>query len=182
MNVIPILQTERLVMRATRGEDLDAWAAIMADPDVARYIAPAPMTRDEAWRSIAAALGHWQLRGYGSWAVERKSDGAMIGRVGMINPEGWPGLEIGWTLGKPYWGKGYATEAASAAMRYAFLTQTVDRLISNIDPENAPSQAVAERLGETKGERSALRVAGKDYPIDIWVITRGEWQRRMATA
>ena len=170
--MIPILQTERLVMRAPRGEDLDAWAAIMGDPDVARYVAPAPMTRDEAWRSIAASLGHWQLRGYGAWAVERKSDGAMIGRVGMI----------GWTLGKAYWGKGYATEAASAAMRYAFFTQSVDRLISNIDPENTPSQAVAVRLGETKGERTALRVAGKDYPIDIWVITRGEWQRRMAAA
>jgi len=169
-------------MRALRGEDLDAWAAIMDDPDVARYIAPAPMTRDDAWRNIAAALGHWQLRGYGMWAVERKSDGAMIGRVGMLNPEGWPGLEIGWALGKLYWGKGYATEAAAAAMRYAFLTQPVDRLISNIDPENTPSQAVAQRLGETKGERKSLTVAGKDYAVDIWAITRDEWQRRMAPA
>jgi len=182
MNVIPTLKTERLVMRAPCEDDLNAWAAIMADPDVTRYIAPAPMTRDEAWRSMAASLGHWQLRGYGAWSVERKSDGAMIGRVGMINPEGWPGLEIGWTLGKAYWGKGYATEAAAAAMRYAFLTQPVERLISNIDPDNAPSQAVAVRLGEIKGERAALRVAGKDYPIDIWSITRGEWQRRSAAA
>ncbi|MGZ5940177.1 MAG: GNAT family N-acetyltransferase [Rhizomicrobium sp.] len=182
MNVIPILQTERLILRAPGGDDLDAWAAIMADPDVARYIAPAPMTRDEAWRSIAGSLGHWQLRGYGAWSVERKSDGAMMGRVGMINPEGWPGLEIGWTLGKSYWGNGYATEAAAAAMRYAFLTQPVDRLISNIDPDNTPSQAVALRLGETKGARSALKIAGKDYPIDIWVITRDEWQRRIAAA
>ena len=180
--MIPCLETERLRLRELRGDDLDAWAAIMADPDVARYIAPAPMTRDEAWRSIAAAIGHWHLRGYGSWIVERKSDGALLGRVGMINPEGWPGLEIGWTLGKPYWGQGYATEAAAAAMRFAFLTQPVDRLISNIDPDNTPSQAVARRLGETKGERTALRVAAKDYPIDIWAITRGEWQRRTAGA
>lgn len=182
MNVIPILQTERLILRAPDGDDLDEWAAIMADPDVARYIAPAPMTRDDAWRSLAGALGHWHLRGYGAWAVERKSDGAMIGRVGMINPEGWPGLEIGWTLGKSYWGHGYATEAAAAAMRFAFLTQPVDRLISNIDPDNTPSQAVALRLGETKGMRTALKVGGKDYPIDIWAITRGEWQRRVAGA
>ncbi len=67
-------------------------------------------------------------------------------------------------------------------MRYAFLTQPVDRLISNIDPGNTPSQAVALRLGETKGARSALKVAGKDYPIDIWAITRDEWQRRIAAA
>ena len=104
----------------------------------------------------------------------------MMGRVGMMNPEGWPGLEIGWTLGKAYWGHGYATEAAAAAMRFAFLTQPVERLISNIDPDNTPSQAVAVRLGETKGERSALTVAGKEYPIDIWAISRGEWQRRVA--
>src|SRR5258708_6565480 len=140
---------------------------MMADPDVVRYIAPARMTREEAWRGIAAALGHWQLRGYGTWAVERKSDGAMLGRVGMINPEGWPGLEIGWTLGKPYWGKGYATEAAACAMRFAFLTQPVDRLISCIDPENKPSQAVARRLGETKGARTELVVGGKTFPGQI---------------
>lgn len=180
--MIPSLQTERLILRAPNDDDLNAWAAIMADPDVTRFIAPAPMTRDEAWRSMAASLGHWHLRGYGAWAVEKKSDGAMIGRVGMINPEGWPGLEIGWTLGKAHWGKGYATEAAAAAMRYAFLTQPVDRLISNIDPDNRASQAVAVRLGETKGERSALKVGGKEYPIDIWAITRGEWQRRQTVA
>ena len=180
--MIPVLETERLRLRSFRSEDIDAWAAMMADPDVARYIAPAPMTREESWRSIAGSLGHWQLRGYGTWAVERKSDRAMLGRVGMINPEGWPGLEIGWTLGKPYWGKGYATEAAAAAMRYAFLTQPVAKLISCIDPDNVASQAVALRLGESKGERTALRVGGKDYPIDIWAITRGEWQRSMTAA
>jgi RimJ/RimL family protein N-acetyltransferase len=177
--MIPRLETERLVMREFRENDLGAWTAIMGDPDVARYVAPAPMNRDEAWRSMAASLGHWMLRGYGAWAVERKSDSALIGRVGMIHPEGWPGLEIGWTLGKAAWGKGYATEASAAAMRYAFLTQPVDRLISNIDPDNTASQAVATRLGETKGARTALRVAGKDYPVDIWSITRGEWQRRL---
>jgi RimJ/RimL family protein N-acetyltransferase len=178
--MIPCLQTDRLMLRAFTQEDLDEWAAIMGDPDVARYIAPAPMTRDEAWRSMASSLGHWLLRGYGTWAVELKSTGEMVGRVGMINPEGWPGLEIGWTLGKAAWGRGYATEAAAAAMRYAFLTQPVDRIISCIDPENRSSQAVAVRIGETRGERTALRVGGKDYPVDIWAITRGEWQRRMA--
>jgi RimJ/RimL family protein N-acetyltransferase len=178
--VIPVLETERLRLRSFRNDDLDAWAAMMADPDVARYIAPAPMTREESWRSLAGSLGHWQLRGYGTWAVERKSDGSMLGRVGMINPEGWPGLEIGWTLGKPHWGKGYATEAAAAAMRYAFLTQPAAKLISCIDPQNVPSQSVAMRIGETKGARTALRVGGKDYTIDIWAITRDEWQRRAA--
>ncbi|MBL6854078.1 MAG: GNAT family N-acetyltransferase [Alphaproteobacteria bacterium] len=178
--MIPQLETPRLMLRAFTSNDLDAWAAIMADPDVTRYIAPTPMTRDEAWRSMASSLGHWMLRGYGAWAVQEKATGDMVGRVGMINPEGWPALEIGWTLGKSSWGKGYATEAAEAAIRYAFLTQPVDRLISCIDPDNTSSQRVAVRLGETKGERTALRVAGKDYPVDIWSISRGEWLRRIA--
>lgn len=180
--LIPVLETERLILRAFCEDDLTAWAAVMGDPDVARYVAPAPMTREESWRSMAGSLGHWLLRGYGTWAVERKSDGAMMGRVGMINPEGWPGLEIGWTLGKRYWGQGYATEAAAVAMRYAFLTQPAAKLISCIDPDNVASQAVARRIGETKGERTALTVGGKDYPIDIWSITRDEWLRRASAA
>ena len=178
--MIPRLETQRLILREFRAGDFEDYAAFLADPDVARYIAPAPMTRDESWRSLAALIGHWHLRGYGRWAVEAKSDGAFMGMVGMINPEGWPGLEIGWTLGKAHWGKGYASEAAAAALRYAFLTQPVPRLISCIDPENVPSQAVAQRIGETRGERRALRVAGKDFPVDIWSITRDEWQRRNA--
>jgi RimJ/RimL family protein N-acetyltransferase len=97
----------------------------------------------------------------------------------MINPEGWPGLEIGWTLDKPHWGHGYATEAAAAAMRYAFLTQPVDRLISNIDPDNVASQSVARRLGETLGERTFLTIAGKDYPVDVWFITRQAWLKHV---
>jgi RimJ/RimL family protein N-acetyltransferase len=154
----------------------------MGDPEVARYIAPAPMTREESWRNMASSLGHWLLRGYGSWAVECKSDGAMIGRVGMINPQGWPGLEIGWTLGRPYWGQGFATEAAAATMRYAFLTQPAAKLISCIDPDNVASQAVARRLGESKGERTTLKLGAKDYPIDIWFITRDEWLRQTSAA
>jgi RimJ/RimL family protein N-acetyltransferase len=176
--MIPRLETERLVMRGLCAEDFEPYAAMMADPDVARYVAPAPMNRADAWRALSSGIGHWALRGYGAWAVIRKSDGAFLGRVGMIHPEGWPGLEIGWTLDKPYWGQGYATESAAAAMRYAFLTQPAARLISNIDPENTASQSVAVRLGETKGERTVLTIAGKAYPVDVWAIGRAEWEMR----
>jgi RimJ/RimL family protein N-acetyltransferase len=175
--MIPRLETERLILRGLTADDFEELAAFMADPDVARYLTGEPLSRADAWRGLAVALGHWQLRGYGVWAVERKSDRAFMGRVGMINPEGWPGLEIGWTLGQPYWGHGYATEAARAAMDYAFVTQPVDRLISCIDPDNVGSQAVARRLGETKGEAYALRVSGKDFIVDLWSITRAEWMR-----
>jgi RimJ/RimL family protein N-acetyltransferase len=178
--LIPRLETERLVLREFRADDFETYAEMLADPEVTRFIAPAPMNRADAWRSLSAAIGHWTLRGYGRWAVTRKSDGAFLGPVGMINPEGWLALEIGWTIGKQHWGKGYATEAAAAAMRYAFLTQPVDSLISCIDPENTPSQAVAMRLGETKGERHVIAMQSQNFPVDVWRISREEWLRRNA--
>jgi len=179
--MIPRLETERLVLREWRGDDFDTLAQIYSDVEVMKFLG-GTMERNDAWRALAGAIGHWALRGYGTWAVERKADSALVGRVGMINPEGWPGLEIGWTLGRPYWGQGYASEAAAAALRFAFLTQPVERMISCIDPDNRPSQAVAVRIGETKGERQSIRAGGKDYPVDIWSITRGEWQQRTAAA
>jgi RimJ/RimL family protein N-acetyltransferase len=175
--MIPRLQTDRLVLRAFCEADLDAFAAIMADPDVMTYLG-GPMIRANAWRAMATTLGHWALKGYGMWAVERKDDGALIGRVGMLQPEGWTGLEIGWTLGRPYWGKGYATEAAACAMAYAFLTQPDERIVSNIDPGNAASEAVARRLGETKGPPAQLTVGAETFTVNVWSITREAWLKR----
>lgn len=176
--MIPHLETDRLILRAMRAEDFEAWASFCADPEVVRYLWGEPQPRSDAWRAMAMTLGHWALRGYGMWAVERKSDGAFMGRVGMLNPEGWPGLEVGWTLGRTFWGQGYATEAALASMRYAFLTQPVDRIISCIDPENKASQAVALRVGETKGPPKELSIAGHAFVVDIWSITRADWLKR----
>lgn len=176
--MIPRLETERLILRGLCHADFEVFAGFMADPDVTRYLTGEPMSRSDAWRALASSLGHWELRGYGTWAVERRSDGAFIGRAGMLNPEGWPGLEVGWTLGKAYWGNGYATEAARAALDYAFLTQPVERVISVIHPDNSPSQAVARRLGETCGERRELIISGREYAADIWSIRREEWKRR----
>ncbi len=175
--MIPRLETGRLILRGYKPEDFEPFAAFMADEDVMRYLSGAPMARNDAWRNLASLIGHWALRGYGMWAVERKSDGAFIGRIGLNNPEGWPGLEVGWTLGKPYWGQGYATEAARAALHYAFMTQPDERIISVIHPENRASQAVAARLGETKGPFHELVIGGKAYPTEIWSISRAEWAK-----
>jgi RimJ/RimL family protein N-acetyltransferase len=151
------LETERLKLRMWRESDLDDYAELTADPLVMRYLQPGrpPFTRADAWRSIAFFMGHWQLRGYGHWAVEEKTSGRMIGRIGFLNPEGWPGFEIGWTLARHAWGKGYATEGGRRALEYAFTALDRRHVISLIHPENTASMRVAERLGE-KPEGTAL--------------------------
>ena len=161
------LETPRLVMRQLRESDWDPLAAMYADPDVMRYIGTGvTLNRDETWRSIAAMLGHWQLRGFGMWALELKETGEIAGRAGFIDPPGWPGFELGWLLGKPYWGKGYATEAGRAALRHGFDELRRERIISLIRPGNAPSIRVAGRLGETlAGETELLGAKSLVYEI-----------------
>jgi len=117
---------------------------------------PAPPPRLETarlllgeWREtdFAPHAGHWALRGYGKWAVERRDSGEWIGRVGLWNPPDWPGVEVGWTLVRAAWGQGYATEAATAAIGWAWANLGCERLVSLIEPGNAASFRVAERLG-----------------------------------
>ena len=111
------LETERLKLRMWRESDLDDYAAMSADPSSCDTWGPARCSHAaEAWRSMAFFMGHWQMRGYGHWAVEEKASGRMIGRIGFLNPEGWPGFEIGWTLARQAWGKGYATEGGRRAL------------------------------------------------------------------
>ena len=123
----------------------------------------------------AAMIGHWELRGFGLWVAERKSDGAFVGRVGLLHPEGWPGTEVAWTLARQYWGQGYATEAARASIDYGFQNLSAAKLISMIDAGNRASRRVAERLGYTKNGQASFVVFGKTYSADLWEITREHW-------
>jgi RimJ/RimL family protein N-acetyltransferase len=144
------LETDRLILRRFREEDFEQYARFCADPEVTRFLGEGrPLDRWEAWRSMAMILGHWQLRGYGPWAVEERQTGSFIGRIGFFNPEGWPGFELGWVLGREFWGKGYASEGARRALDYAFTEMGRDYVISLIHPDNSASIKVAERLGET---------------------------------
>jgi RimJ/RimL family protein N-acetyltransferase len=154
MNAIPTLATARLRLRAWRADDWPTYAAFCADPEVMRHIgAGGPITPETAWRSMAGMLGHWALRGWGLWALERKADGALVGHAGFIDPPGWPGFELGWLLGRDHWGQGYAREAALAALGYAFDQLGRREVISLIRPANQRSIAVARALGETLRER-----------------------------
>jgi RimJ/RimL family protein N-acetyltransferase len=161
------LETERLLLRMWRNDDFEAYAKMCSDPEVMRYLGGKTFDRLEAWRHMAFFVGHWQLLGYGHWAVEEKSSGAFVGRIGFLNPEGWPAFEIGWTLAREFWGRGYATEGARRALAYAFDELDKDHVISLIDPENNSSIRVAVRLGEKAEGKTVL--LGRDvliYGID----------------
>jgi RimJ/RimL family protein N-acetyltransferase len=164
--VIPALTTERLRLRAFEESDLDAWAPIVADPEVGRYTGGV-QDRLEAWRSIALYLGHWELRGFGQWALEERSSGRLVGRAGLWFPEGWPELEVGWLLGRSVWGQGYATEAGRASISWARSTLGLRRIGSVINPDNARSIAVAERLGMTFDRTDAVG----DQPVSVYAMS-----------
>lgn len=143
-----MIETERLILRKTDPErDFDAIARAMADESTVRYLGIKPMSRPEAWRSMAALMGHWEIRGYGFFALEHKVTGEWVGRVGPWFPEGWPAPEVGWTISPDHLRQGYATEAARASIDYAFNTLGWNEVIHVIMPGNTGSIGVAEKVG-----------------------------------
>ncbi|MEE9379868.1 MAG: GNAT family N-acetyltransferase, partial [Hyphomonadaceae bacterium] len=101
----------------------------------------------DAWRHLAAVVGHWSLKGFGQWAVVEKSTAEVIGCIGLWEPEGWPELEVGYWLVTTAHGKGYATEATIRARQFAYENLGATTLVSYIDPENEPSKRLAEGMG-----------------------------------
>ncbi len=177
LEALPDLETARLRLRQFREDDLDAYARITSDAEVMRYVGGGPLSRDEAWRSLGYILGHWKIRGFGLWAAEEKATGALIGRIGLYRPEGWPGLEVGWLVERSRWGRGLAGEGGAAALDHAFLRLEARRLISVIEPLNSASIRVAEKLGERFEKRMQLQ--GKQ--VAIYSIDRAEWEARRGT-
>jgi len=161
-----IAETERLILRQFQIADLPAVKRMIGDEDVQRYLGGPVVKEWEIWGYLARTVGHWTLRGYGPYAVIEKSSGSLVGRIGLLNPEGWPGIEIAWTLDKSAWGKGYAQEAARVAGRLGFGTLKADGLISLIHPENIASQKVAERLGAVRD--GTTDYFGPDLPAFVY--------------
>lgn len=167
---IPILLTERLRLRAFCAGDLDDYAALKADPEILRFLLGAgrePWDPGRAFRHMAFLLGAWQLGGTGTWAVELRETGAFVGVIGFSEPRGWPGFELAWQLARRFWGHGYATEGARAALDHAFTVWNKERVISLIHPENRASIRVAERLGQRlEGPMEVLGQETLCYGID----------------
>ncbi|HEX8222393.1 MAG TPA: GNAT family N-acetyltransferase [Allosphingosinicella sp.] len=173
----PTLETDRLILRPPEERDLDGFAEMMADEEAARFVGGV-QGRAAAWRGMAAVAGSWALRGYGMFSVIEKSSGRWVGRLGPWQPEGWPGAEVGWGLLPDAWGKGYATEGAEAAIRWAFDSLGWDDVIHCIAPANTPSARVAERLGSTLRGQDWLPAPFDSEPVDIWGQTREQWRAR----
>jgi len=140
---------------------------------VMRYIGEGKaIDRVGAWRQMAMMLGQWCLKGHGQFALEERATGALLGRAGYFEPEGWPGFELGWLLRRESWGKGYATEATRLLLRHAFEAMGRERVISLIRPANTRSIRVAERLGERLEGRTEI------FGLDalVYAIDRKAWR------
>jgi [ribosomal protein S5]-alanine N-acetyltransferase len=156
------LETERLVLRAPLHEDTEALAPMYADPEVMRYVGDGrPLTRYETERSVKRMIERWEADGFGLFTTVRRSDEAVIGRVGLLvwNTATWEPttraegadvpteVEVGYTLGRDFWGRGYATEAAAVVRDYALGELGAERLIALIVHGNTASENVARKLG-----------------------------------
>lgn len=173
----PQLETARLLLRPTRLEDFDGWAAQMADPLVMRFIG-GRQSRSVAWRGFLTMAGAWRVQGFGMFSVLEKATGAWVGRVGPWRPEGWPGNEIGWAINRDRWGRGYAAEAAVASIDWSFAHLGWKDFIHCIAPDNLASRRVASKLGSSNCGRVTLPDPYRDSVVDLWWQDRGEWQAR----
>jgi len=149
---IPIVETERLILRGPIPADVDVWVTFIADPDFGRYVPRAKVTRtpqERAERMIGAMQQRWEPQPLSAmgWAATRKADGQFIGFCGVEELAGTNDGELDYYLGKPYWGQGFATEAARAMVRFAFENTGWDRVVAAIVPANIASNRVLDHLG-----------------------------------
>jgi RimJ/RimL family protein N-acetyltransferase len=171
------LETDRLILRPPRLDDLDALSAMMLDEPAARFIGGV-MPRSMCWRQLMTMIGAWHAHGFAMFSVIEKKSGQWVGRVGPWQPEGWPGPEIGWAVARACWGQGYAGEAATAATNWAFDTLRWTNVIHSISPANVASQRVAAKLGSRNLGPGRLPAPFAEDRVDLWGQTREEWRTR----
>ena len=165
----PGIVTHRLKLRELAEDDLDFAALMLGDPEVMRYY-PKQLTRDESLGWIKRQISRYALDGHGLWLVSLRQTGEPVGQVGLVRQHVVDGheQEMGWLLHRPYWGNGYATEAAFGVRDYAFQTLGIDHVISLIRPVNEKSRRVAERLGMKVDRRTMFH----GYEHEVWRLER----------
>lgn len=159
---IPVLDTQRLTLRAPRKSDLPTLTAFFQTER--SHTVSGPATPPEVFSKLTSMIGHWAIMGHGLWAIEARDNGDFLGWTGVICPPEWDEPELAWTVFAHAEGKGYAFEAARAVRAFAAQEMKLDGLISYIHPDNTRSAALAERLGATLETTRTWRGA----PIHIY--------------
>lgn len=162
MSNAPIVETERLRLRGHTFADLDASAGMWGDPEVVRFISGKPASREDSWGRLQRYVGHWQLLGHGFWLIEEKATGRFVGEggFGTFKREMEPAFdapEQGWALSPHTHGRGYASEAMSAAIAWGEKHFGRRDFVCMIAPQNAPSLKLAEKLGYSEYARSTYK-------------------------
>ena len=173
----PTLETERLILRPLLAEDLPSWTAFAADEAAMRHLGGV-QPRSVSWRGFMTVAGAWAMTGFSMFSVIEKSSRRWVGRLGPWRPADWPGNEVGWGLLPEFWGKGYATEGAAAAIDWAFDTLGWTEVIHTIGPDNTASQSVARRLGSAQLGPGRLPAPYQHEPVDVWGQSREAWMAR----
>lgn len=171
------LETPRLLLRPPEPVDFDAFAASAADPAGMKYLG-GPQPRSTAWRAFAGMVGGWILLGHGMFSVIEKRTGRWVGRVGPIQPEGWPGTEVGWGVIGDVQGTGIAFEAAVASMDFAVGRLGWQDIIHCIDEGNTRSIALAKRLGAEPRGLTTLPPPHETVAVRLWGQCRDAWLAR----
>lgn len=167
---IPTLTTERLLLRGPAMQDFASSFSLWSDTAVTRHIGGRPLQEEECWSRFLRYLGHWTLLGFGYWIVEERETGAFLGEVGFsdykrnIDPSLGDRPEIGWIIAPFHHGKGYATEAVTAALQWGSVYLQSKEAACFIEPGNHASVRVAERCGFTKYSEGIY----KDSPVVIY--------------
>ncbi|MEZ0090773.1 GNAT family N-acetyltransferase [Streptacidiphilus sp. EB129] len=172
------IETPRLVLRRWCDADVVPFAAINADPEVMRWIRDGSVQDEEQTRAgIEAWERRWEAEGFGLFAVEIRETGELAGFTGLavpnFLPEVLPAVEVGWRLGQPFWGRGLATEAARAAVRYAFHERGLDRIVSIVQVGNSASERITVKLGMRLDRELVASNSGR--PTRVYALTRAEY-------
>lgn len=176
-----VLTTPRLTLRTFRRDDLPHYAALNADPEVARYLG-GPLTREHSDEIAEWANQVHEEEGIGLLAVERREDGAFLGMCGLHHQASIPDeVEVAWRFAHEHWGNGYATEAATAWLDHAFDTLGLPRVISITDEPNTRSLAVMRRLGMTFDRAEMIEDEGIMFDAVVYVITTEQWRARRSS-
>jgi ribosomal-protein-alanine N-acetyltransferase len=177
---MPAITTEHLRLRMLRPADLDDYhATIYGDKDVMVYMPGGkPRPRQQVQAVIDEFLNHWEQHGFGLWAVEWREDGSFVGHCGLMRLAGSEEVELAYALAKPYWGKGLATEAARATLRFGFEVVQLPEILALAVPDNIGSRRVMEKLGM---QFDGLQSRYHDAELALYRIKRHEFQDNGAT-